>query len=139
MHEPAKKQASELSKTDAKAAATLLEAEIAKCSDPNSTADMFTILGEIYTVDLKDAAKAIEVMDRAFRAQRAPRSPRQQLDHLPRLQSGGLQPHPRQRFSGLHERRGREPGGGVFVVVSWWVVLILYGRRGRRWTSSLVA
>lgn len=66
LHEPAKRQAGELRKTDAKAAAAVLEAEIAKCSDPNSAADMFTFLGEIYTVELKDPAKTVEVMDRAL-------------------------------------------------------------------------
>ncbi len=64
--EPIRQKFGALRKTDAAAAAALLEDELNKVSDPHVAADFFTLLGEVYTDDLKAPDKTVALIDRAL-------------------------------------------------------------------------
>lgn len=64
--EPTRQKVGQLRKTDAKAAAALLEDELNKVRDPNVAADFYTLLADVYTTDLKDPGKALALFERAL-------------------------------------------------------------------------
>ncbi len=64
--EATRQQVHKLRKSDPKAAAQVLEQALNQVTNSNVAAEFFTILGDLYTADLKEPDKALALFDRAL-------------------------------------------------------------------------